>query len=111
MAHGLEARATSARGQGLCGRSLPSPGPAMRRRARGVACLRATHRQGGLGSEVCGLRIAHHAISYICTTEESLNIGRNMHITIPPTTIPKNAINRGSIIEVSPLTAASTWES
>ena len=36
------------------------------------------------------------------------NIGKNMAMTMEPTTRPMNTMMSGSIIEVSPLTAAST---
>ena len=45
------------------------------------------------------------------TTWVSLNIGRNMHITIVPITTPRKAIISGSMRLVRPLTAVSTCSS
>jgi len=45
------------------------------------------------------------------TSSIILNIGMNIEITMNPTTTPRKTISSGSIIDVSPDTAASTWSS
>ena len=48
---------------------------------------------------------------YVPITVVILNIGRNIAMTTDPITIPKNAIIRGSMMLVRPLTAISTCSS
>ncbi len=61
-------------------------------------------------------RIWHHTVSLpkpgaYSISSKILNIGRYMEITMPPTMPPTTTIIRGSMIEVSAFTAASTSDS
>lgn len=53
----------------------------------------------------------HEIFAYLPTSSNILNIGMNMAMTMLPTTRPRKTIRIGSIMEVRPETAVSTWSS